>query len=88
MTMRCGPECADTHVRFACVSVRRSSHCTHVRMHVSAAWLVTEIARTRHKLVACARHYLAHLRVHLGDNASRSMRCDRSDLQLVRLLTD
>ena len=24
MTMRCGPECADTHVRFACVSVRRS----------------------------------------------------------------
>lgn len=67
-----------------------SSHCTHVRMHVSAVWLVMEIASTSHKLVACARHYLVHLCVqtHFGDNARRLMRCDRSDLQLVRLLAN
>lgn len=77
--------------RSACHLIKApSSHCTHVRMHVSAVSLVTEIASTSHKLVACARHYLAHLCVqtHFGDNARRLMQCDRSDLQLVRLLAN
>lgn len=106
LTMRCGPECADMHVRFACVSVRRSH--ANVALHVISSRHPIKPLHTRSNArVSClvchgnrknasqARCVCAALpsaclcvQTHLGDKASRSMRCDRSDLRLVRLLAN
>jgi len=106
MTMRRGPECADMHVRFGCVSVRRSH--ANAALHVlSSRHPIKPVHTCSNARVSClvgygnrkhesqARCVCAALlspclcvQTHLGCNASRSMRCDKSDLQLVRLLAN
>lgn len=106
MTMRRGPECADMHVRFGCVSVRRS-HANaalhvissrhpikplHTRSNARVSCLVCHGNRKNASQARCVCAALPSaclcVQTHLGDKASRSMRCDRSDLRLVRLLAN
>lgn len=94
------------HVRFGCVSVRRS-HANaalhvlssrhpikpvHTCSNARVSYLVGYGNRKHESQARCVCAALLSpclcVQTHLGCNASRSMRCDKSDLQLVRLLAN